>query len=130
MLVEIEWDLKFPNMKLKALSSRISYHTSIMLELESNISGPKPFQSLDARCSHLEFTKMVNQEWQMMGRISIVEKFINLRSPLRRWNRDIFANIDSNIAKFEKGVAIVELKVKSEGVFKLAWHKSKQSRAN
>ena len=120
MLAETEWDVKFPNMKLKALSTRISDHTPITLELEDNRSSPKPFRCLDAWFSHPDFTKMVKQEWQTMGSISLIEKFRNLRLPLRRWNKDVFGNIDTNIAKFEKELGVAELELENDDASELS----------
>ena len=115
MLADIEWGMKLPNMKLKAISSKISYHTLLVLELESHSNDPKPFHNLDAWFSHLDFTKLVNQEWQAMGRNLIVNKFHNLKAPLRRWNKEVFGNIDSNITKYESELGRVELKIENDG---------------
>ena len=85
------------------------------MELESPSNAPKPFCSLDAWFSHPDLTKLVNQEWQAMGRIPIVNKFHNLRALLGRSNKEIFGNINSNIAKYESELGRVELKIENDG---------------
>ena len=62
MLVEANWWVKFPELKLLAISSKLSDHTRLVLDL-NKINDPKPFRSLDAWFSHPNFKKMVQQEW-------------------------------------------------------------------
>ena len=58
---------------------------------------------------------MVQQEWRSLGAVSIVEKLRNLKAPLRKWNRDVFGNIDTNICKFEKELGEAERRVDVNG---------------
>ena len=108
MLVEAEWVMKFPDMKLKALPSKLSDHSPLFLEISSQGRNPKPFRCLDAWFTHPDFKKIVQQEWRSMGAVSLIDKMKKLKGPLRKWNKDVFGNIDSNINKFEKELKVVE----------------------
>lgn len=56
-LVNLEWCIKFPDMKLWALNWAIFYHCSLMLETSKEDWGPKSFCTLDTWLSHLGFIK-------------------------------------------------------------------------
>ena len=112
MLAEPEWSMTFPDMLLKVLPCSISDHTALVLELDRSNGGPKPFRSLDTWFTHPGFTKMVKQEWMKLGDISIVQKLKQLKSPLKKWNKEAFGNIDNAINKFENDLLLIEKKIK------------------
>ena len=111
MTAETEWLLKFLDMKLKALPSKLSDHSPLFLEVSSQGRNPKPFRCLDAWFTHSDFRKTMQQEWRPMGTSSVVEKLNKLKAPLQRWNKEVFGNIDTNINKFEKELEVVERRI-------------------
>ena len=82
MLVDAEWIMKFPDLKLKALPSKLSDHVPLFLEVDRLDKNPKPFRCLDAWFTHLGFKRAVLQEWRSLGAGSIVEKLRKLKAPL------------------------------------------------
>ena len=63
--------------------------------------GPKPFRTLDAWFTHSEFIKMVKEKWRNIGNKPLLEKFIAIKGPLRRWNKKDFGCIDKRIKMLE-----------------------------
>ena len=115
MLVDADWVMKFPGLKLKALPSKLSDHTPLLLEVESIENNQKLFRCLDAWFTHPGFKKAVQQEWRSLVAGSIVEKLHKLKKPLQKWNKDVFGNIDTNISRFEKELDVVERRVDVNG---------------
>ena len=50
-----------------------------------------------------------------MGSLDAISKFKRLQVPIRRWNKQIFGNIDFNIDKLEKAVVDLESKIETNG---------------
>ena len=40
---------------------------------------------------------MVVDEWEMLGNMGLPEKLKNIKIPLRKWNSNVFGNIDKRI---------------------------------
>lgn len=70
---------------------------------------------MDAWFSHPKFIKLVEQEWKNVGSMDAITKFKRLKALIRKWNKQVFGNIDGNIQKFEMAVAEVEYKTESNG---------------
>ena len=109
-LVDVEWCLRFPKIKLYALNKSIFDHCLLLVGTEKENWGPKHFRTIVAQFSHLGFVKKVREECNQLGDISVAENLIALRKPLRTGNRQVFGNIEDNINKFEKELMVQDRK--------------------
>ena len=82
-LVDVDWTLKFPELKLWALNKSVSDHCPLFLETHAKNWGSKPFRTIDAWFTHLEFIKMIKEEWGRLGGVPVTEKFRNLKRPIQ-----------------------------------------------
>ena len=63
--------------------------------------GPRLFWSLDIWFSHLGFTKIVADEWRSLGNGDLVDKLSKITTPVIKWNREVFGNVDHRINNLE-----------------------------
>ena len=54
-----------------------------------------------------------------MGSLDAISKLKMLKVPIRRWNKQSFANIDFNIEKLEIAVAELETKIEIDGAYEV-----------
>ncbi|XP_047979234.1 uncharacterized protein LOC125221151 [Salvia hispanica] len=113
--IDQEWSFKFPDLNLKALPNTISDHAPIPLSLAAYSPGVRPFRSIDVWFLHLDFTKLVREEWRALGNMPIHMKLKALQLPLRKWNRETFGNIDDAIKKFEVEQLLIQEKIDLRG---------------
>ena len=92
-------------MKLWGIKCSESDHIPLLLESTVVNWGPKPFRSLDMWFSHPKFMKMVQEEWQMLGDVVATKKLKSLQIPIKKWNKEVFGNLDHKIKSFEEEVA-------------------------
>ena len=78
----------------------MSNHCPLLLESKKTNWGPKSFKSIDAWFTYSEYSRIVQQEWLLLGEISIAEKIKLLKAPFRRWNKQSFGHIKDSIKKF------------------------------
>ena len=97
-----DWGFRFPEATLTALPNSISDHTPILLSLDKQVRESRPFRNLDTWFSHPGFLKMVKEQWKKLGNMPPTKKLKALHQPIRKWNKDCFGNIDSNINKLEE----------------------------
>ncbi|KAL7219181.1 hypothetical protein ACSBR2_012288 [Camellia fascicularis] len=77
--------------------------------------GPKPFRFINAWCLHPKFKEEVKNCWdesQVSGWASyrLLKKLGNLRAHLKRWNSEVFGNIDEQLKKAEEELHDWDLK--------------------
>ena len=59
---------------------------------------------------------MIQDEWKVLGDVGISRKLKQIHIPIKKWNKDVFGNIDNKIKIFEEEVAIVDMHMEEVGV--------------
>ena len=108
VLIDPFWLEKIHNLKVRGLNYSASDHIPLLLKSKEVDWGPKPFRSIVAWLSHPSFIKKVEEEWRRIRESELDVKLGMLKGSTKRWNRDVFRNIDANIMKLEKEIANVE----------------------
>ncbi|XP_028070850.1 uncharacterized protein LOC114273287 [Camellia sinensis] len=99
----------------------ISDHCPVLLMEDGRDWGPKPFRFINAWTSHPQFKKEVEKVWeevQIQGWASfrIMIKLKRLRAYLRRWNMEVFGNIDDLLKQAEDELHEWDLKAESRSL--------------
>lgn len=89
-----EWLELFKDLKLVGLNRSISDHCPLVVECESEDWGPKPFRNSDVWFTCPSFKKLVDNKWKCLLNLPFQEKLKRLKEPLRKWNRQVFGNLD------------------------------------
>ncbi|XP_028069009.1 uncharacterized protein LOC114271595 [Camellia sinensis] len=140
-LLDHKWLKKF-SFKQLGLPRSISYHCPILLMEDERDWGPRPFKFINAWRLHPNFKSKVRKSWdnsQVSGWASyrFMKKLGNLRAHLKRWNSEVFGNIDEQLKQAEaehhdwdikaEGRNLLEHKVKRRReVRKLVWDLNKK----
>ncbi|GKV33735.1 hypothetical protein SLEP1_g42199 [Rubroshorea leprosula] len=101
-LLSREFLINFPDITQKGLKRNISDHCPILLKQSCIDWGPKPFRCLDSWLNHEDFEPFVKEKWssydvQGWSSFRLKEKIKNLKGDLKRWNSEIYGNIEKNI---------------------------------
>ncbi|CAL5344813.1 unnamed protein product [Camellia sinensis] len=140
-LIDPRWLEEF-KLKQWGLPRSISDHCPILLMEDERDWGPKPFRFINAWCLHPKFKTEVKNCWeafQVSGWASfrLLKKLGNLKSHLKRWNCEVFGNIEEKLKKAEdelhewdliaegRNLQDVEIKRRIE-IRKLVWDLSKK----
>ncbi|XP_015943184.1 uncharacterized protein LOC107468415 [Arachis duranensis] len=107
-LVSLEWLEAFPETHLRGGPWGSSNHCPIIMEDKRLRNGSRPFRSLHSWFTHEEFLRMVKEEWRGLGEVQFTDKLKALMSPLGRWHRDNFGDMDKKIMKFEEEIKKIE----------------------
>ncbi|XP_028105282.1 uncharacterized protein LOC114304318 [Camellia sinensis] len=104
-LIDPRWLEEF-KLKQWGLPRSISDHCPILLMEDERDWGPKPFRFINAWCLHPKFKTEVKNCWeafQVSGWASfrLLKKLGNLKSHLKRWNCEVFGNIEEKLKKAE-----------------------------
>lgn len=88
----------------------VSNHCPIVLKMGVQEWGPKPFRFNNCWLSHKGFEKLVVDNWAkvMIGRwkaIILKEKWKDLKAEVRKWNVEIFVNINNKIKELEHSIS-------------------------
>lgn len=102
-LLSESWLQHFNNLSQWACKRSVSDHCPLILKEGDYDWGPKPFRVLDCWHDHPDFAPFVRAKWssyQIFGKAAYVlkEKLKMLKSDLKDWNKQVFGNLDSNIA--------------------------------
>lgn len=54
------------------------------------------------------FKQLIEEEWRKIGDGEFAGKLRTLKLSIKRWNTEVFGNIDTNLAKLEEEIACVE----------------------
>lgn len=101
-LVEAQWIERFPSIALKGVENIISDHVALSVQLnESQRWGPKPFRCLNTWFTHPTFKHIISTEWRNMGQWPINRKLRLLKEPIKRWNGEVFSNIETKLKTAE-----------------------------
>lgn len=104
-----------------ALARDVSDHCPIVLKGEHQDWGPKPFRFNNCWLSHPGFCLLVEgsllgfnvDSWKAFG---LKEKLKNLKNDIRRWNIEVFGNIDHNIKIMEGEINSPDAKAELDGL--------------
>ncbi|XP_028069007.1 uncharacterized protein LOC114271593 [Camellia sinensis] len=104
-LLDHKWLEKF-SFKQLGLPRSISYHCPVLLMEDERDWGPRPFKFINAWRLHPNFKSEVRKSWnnsQVSGWASyrFMKKLGNLRAHLKRWNSEVFGNIDEQLKQAE-----------------------------
>ncbi|XP_072084416.1 uncharacterized protein [Arachis hypogaea] len=100
-LVNLEWLEVFPETRLRGGPRGLSDHCPIIVEVNRQRDGPRPFRSLDSWFTHEGFMRLVKEEWRGLSDLQFTDKLKALTGPLGRWHKANFSDMDKKIAKFE-----------------------------
>ncbi|XP_025652325.1 uncharacterized protein [Arachis hypogaea] len=115
-LVNLEWLDAYPNTRLRVGPRGLSDHCPLIVEDRRIAQGPRPFRSLDAWFTHEGFLRMMKEEWWGLGDVQLLDKLKALTTPLGRWHKQHFENIQEKIQKYEEEIKKVDDLV-SNGVY-------------
>ncbi|CAL5336186.1 unnamed protein product [Camellia sinensis] len=112
----------------------ISDHCPVLLMEDGRDWGPKPFRFINAWTSHPQFKKEVEKVWeevQIQGWASfrIMIKLKRLRAYLRRWNMEVFGNIDDQLKQAEDELHEWDLKAESRSLLEAEVHRRREIRS-
>ncbi|XP_028065848.1 uncharacterized protein LOC114268811 [Camellia sinensis] len=113
-LLDPRW-LERLKLKQWGLPRSISDHCPILLMENERDWGPKPFRFINAWCLHPKFKEAVKNCWEgtkVSGWASykLLKKLGNLRVHLRRWNCEVFGNLDEQLKQAEDEIHEWDLK--------------------
>ncbi|KAL8523184.1 hypothetical protein ACS0TY_013234 [Phlomoides rotata] len=102
ILVNVEWLIWRPDLKLKSLGRTFSDHCPIFLKSMIVDWGPKPFKFFNGWISHPEFKEYCDKKWNsynVQGWKSFIlkEKLKLLKADLKTWSRDIFGEMNQKM---------------------------------
>ncbi|XP_016196283.1 uncharacterized protein LOC107637374 [Arachis ipaensis] len=100
-LVSLEWLEVFPETRLRGGPRGLSDHCPLIMEASQVRGGPRPFRSLDSWFTHDGYLRMVKEEWRALGDRQFMDKLKALTSPLSRWHKKNFGDMDKRITQFE-----------------------------
>lgn len=116
-LVNPEW-LEWFKLKVWGLPRLLSDHCPIVLMEDDRDWGPKPFRFISAWVLHPLFLKeiqKVGKNTQLDGWTGyiIMAKLRSLKLALKKWNSEVFGNIESQIKDAESELHTIDLQAKS-----------------
>lgn len=102
ILVNNTWINKWPNSTQTGLRRTVSDHYPILLEIKARDWGPKPFRYLNLWSTHPDFKEFVSRKWDSYnidgwGSFIMKEKLKLLKEDLKKWNVEVFGNLENNI---------------------------------
>ena len=59
---------------------------------------------------------MIDHKWKNLGNSDLFEKLKRLKVPIRKWNKEMFGDIDNNIAKLENELTMVENRLDQQNI--------------
>ncbi|KAF1894928.1 hypothetical protein Lal_00022422 [Lupinus albus] len=116
-----DWASLWPSLWQKGMPRLVSDHCAVILSDCHQDWGPKPFRVLNAWFEHSTFTTFVEKslaELQILGfcMYALKEKLKNLKSILKKWNKEHFGIIDAKIVESANGIHELDLKGESFGL--------------
>lgn len=78
--------------------------------------GPRPFRTLDVWFSNPNFVKMVEGEWKMLENVPLHTKLKRLKIPLKKWNKEVFGDIDRKVEQLEAEIKKLGLMNEEQGL--------------
>ena len=105
-LVTSKWLIKFKDLCLKGLKRALSDHCPLLLATEKYDWGPKHFKTFDCWFNDKILLSLIENEWNKMGVIGsagycIKVKLSKLKTFLKKWNAEMFGNVNVTISNLE-----------------------------
>ncbi|GLU22472.1 hypothetical protein SLE2022_385450 [Rubroshorea leprosula] len=102
-----------------ALKRSISDHCPISLVSDIHNWGPKPFRFINSWSLHPEFNHLIEKLWSSFEvegywGFKCKEKLRRLKQHLKKWNKEVFGNIDSQLEQAMKKVDFVDRKCEDQ----------------
>ena len=119
-LISEDWRDLWGNVVFWALLRDVSDHCPVLLKVEANDWGPKPFRFNNYWLQNNNLKKVVEVEWRKgvvggwMGFV-LKSKLKGLRATLKEWNRCEYGDVDGRLVKLKEDIE--GLDKRSEGVF-------------
>ncbi|MCH93657.1 LINE-1 reverse transcriptase like, partial [Trifolium medium] len=106
---------------LWGLKRDVSDHCPLVLRYDNHDWGPKPFRFNNHWLNNKNFRKVVEGEWasyHVNGWMGFVlkEKMKHLKGALRKWNKDVYGNVDTKIGDLTDAIELLELKGEQGGL--------------
>jgi len=97
------------------LDRDVSDYCPLVLRYSSRLWGPKPFRFNNFWLDHPGLSKIVAPSWgsrELVGWLAVrlSEKFKRLKSELKRWNVEVFGNLEFRISQLVEHIKILDLK--------------------
>lgn len=108
MFVNPEILAVFPSLKTSLLKRTLSNHCPLLAHTNFKNWGPKPFRFLNCWLTHPECLKLIKESWREASPLPIAEKFKVVKSRLKKWNSDVFGQIDANITSLEEKIQLFD----------------------
>jgi hypothetical protein len=108
-LVSHDWEAWFPLVSQKRLSRLISDHFPILLDCGNVSRGRRPFKFENMWLKEEGFVGLVKQWWdsysfQDSSSFVLACKLKALKQDLKKWNDEVFGNIEQNKRKLTEGI--------------------------
>ena len=59
---------------------------------------------------------MVAKEWRNLGSMGLVDKLLEITTPIKKWHKEVFGNIDHRINTLEHEATVVEANMGENGL--------------
>ena len=112
-LISPDWEARFPSMAQKRLPRICSNHFSLLLDSVNGPRGKRPFKFENMWLKKEGFGALVKQWWdfyQFQGSPSFIFacKIKALKTDLKKWNEEVFGNIDCNKSKLLNDLRVLD----------------------
>ncbi|KAL7243069.1 hypothetical protein ACSBR1_015475 [Camellia fascicularis] len=119
-LVNPEWLYNF-NFKVWGLPRRWSDHCPILLMEDERDWGLRPFKFLNAWTLHPSFMKVVEKCWSEpmldgWAGFKCLKKLQALKVTLKKWNNDVFGNVEFKLKQIEEELHALDLLVEERAL--------------
>ncbi|XP_071924898.1 uncharacterized protein [Coffea arabica] len=105
-LVNGKWLEAYSASRVWHLARGRSDHAPLLIKCMSAGTVPASFRFLNVWRRHPLFKDVVSEAWgpevRGVGMVKFYNKLMNVRQCLKRWNREVFGNVASNVAKAEQ----------------------------
>ena len=112
---------EFPHIQAYSKDRLLSDHHPILLASSRIEWGPIPFRSLDCWLQEPSFLKVFEKEWIELAGLPFDQKLRKLKAPLRKWNREVFGNIELKIQDYKKELDKLDMKAQEMELQESDW---------
>ncbi|XP_061345139.1 uncharacterized protein LOC133290994 [Gastrolobium bilobum] len=91
----MSWRLNFDEATVRVMPRILSDHSPLLLTMKSNMQGwsERPFRFMAAWMEHPDFERLMEDKWH--SDMEINGMLSNFIPQLKRWNRDVYGNINN-----------------------------------
>jgi len=120
-LVTMEVVNQFQNIRARCKNRLLSDHFPLVVSTEVVSWGPSPFRTLDVWLEEPKFLTIFKQEWIQLTALIFEQKLKAMKRPLRKWNHEVFGNIDTKISAYQKELERMDMKAQSAELMEEDW---------